>query len=137
MYFIRFSKQKSLSFFKTKGLNNFKTAFDLVSYVVSIGCLPARKRNFCRTIIQRRRCQLLLFTFLKFLSNFFDILKDPMRNVIASACIACRLFVQETMEHNYRNAGNSFERIYLTVDKLEFFAPKTIRITVSLIMRFK
>ena len=41
MCFIRFSKQKSLIFFKTKGLNNFKTAFDLVSYVVGIRYLPA------------------------------------------------------------------------------------------------
>ena len=32
---MRFSKQKSLYSFKTKGVNNFKTAFDLVAY---IGC---------------------------------------------------------------------------------------------------
>ena len=31
---IRFSKQKSFHSFKTKGVSNFKTAFDLALYIV-------------------------------------------------------------------------------------------------------
>ena len=66
MLSIRFSKQKSFHSFKTKGVSNFRTAFDLASY--NVHRMSRQDSNFCGTVTLHRSCQLLLFTLI-FLQN--------------------------------------------------------------------
>ena len=82
---------RNLHSFKTKVEHNFKTAFDPVSYIV---CLMSRYK-ITQLLLNNHSAQELSATsiYLNFLTNFLKITKDPLLNVIASACIACLSFI--------------------------------------------
>ena len=64
---IRFSKQKSFHSFKTKGVSNFKTAFNLALYNLIVYWMSRQDNaTFVEQVTQHRSCQLLLFTYFFF-----------------------------------------------------------------------
>ena len=70
---IRFSKQKSCHSFKTKGVSNFKTAFDLASYFVY---WMSRQDN-ATVVEQSLSTEVVSYSYLP-LTNVLKIIKDPL-----------------------------------------------------------
>ena len=85
---IRFSKQKYFHSLKTKGVSNFKTAFNLASYTVY---WMSRQDN--ATFRKNHSAQKLSATFiyLIFLTNVLKIIKDLVKR--HRFCMLCAPFI--------------------------------------------
>ena len=95
MHSIRLSKQKSFHSFKTKGVRNFKAAFDLAFYV---GC----HAKIMQLLLNSYSAQKLSATFiyLNFLTNVPKIIKGEVHSRMAIYFLyANKKFIQKYVVH--------------------------------------